>query len=30
MIVKEKLSERAVMKEAGSDECFLKREEEHQ
>ena len=32
MIVKEKLSERAVMKEKkeGLDECFLKREEGHQ
>ena len=30
MIVKEKLSERAVMKERRLDGCFLKREEEHQ
>jgi len=27
MIIKEKLSARAVMKENGSDECIFKREE---
>jgi len=30
MIVKKKLSERAVMKRMGSDECVFKREEQHQ
>jgi len=30
MIIKEKLSERAVGKKEGSGECFLKSEEEYQ
>jgi len=30
MIVRGKLSERAVVKEDGSEECIFKREDEHQ